>query len=414
LIPGTPVTFRRDVYLAFPRKSLTSAIQQGYATASTDTGHKGGTGVFAVGHPEKLIDYAYRAVHEMTVTSKSIITSFYGRGPSHSYWNSCSAGGGQGLMEAWRYPNDFEGIVAGAPGNPLSVNLLFGWISVAQAVHRTPSAFIPPSKYPLIHGAALRACDATDGLEDGLISDPTHCHFDPIVLKCKGGDAPECLTDEQVEAARKIYSPVVNPRTKKAIFPGLQPGSEPGWETLAGPMPFPNGTDVFKSLIFKNPDWDFLSLDLGSHLEVAGKIDSGYNPMNPNLQSYFKNRGRLLLYHGWGDPLLAPEGSVEYYESVLKAVGNSLKTTDVVRLFMAPGMGHCGGGEGPNKFDALGAMEAWVEKGKAPESIIASHATGGKVDRTRPLCPYPQVAVYKGSGSTDEAANFTCSVPARN
>jgi len=394
--------------------SLASAIEKGYAAASTDTGHKGATGEFAVGHPEKLIDYAYRGVHEMTVTSKTVISAFYGRGPSHSYWKGCSAGGGQGLMEAWRYPNDFEGIIAGVPGNPLTVPIIFGWISVAQAVHRTRASFIPPVKYPLLHQAALRACDAVDGLEDGLIQDPTRCQFDPIVLKCEGVDAPVCLTQAQVEAARQIYAPVVNPLTNEVILPGLQPGSELGWEVLAGQTPRSFATDALKYLVFKNPAWDFRNLDMRSYKDVAGKINSGYSPMNPNLQSYFKNHGKLLLYQGWNDPLLAPGSTVEYYKSILKAAGKSAKASDSVRLFMVPGMDHCAGGEGPNTFDMLGALEAWVEQGKVPESIIASHVTDGKVDRTRPLCPYPQIAVYKGSGSTNEAANFSCKAPPPN
>jgi feruloyl esterase len=389
-------------------KSLTSAIQEGYATASTDTGHKGGTGAFVVGHPEKLIDYAYRAVHEMTVASKSILTAFYGRGPTHSYWNGCSGGGGQGLMEAWRYPNDFDGIIAGAPGSVFNVNSVYWWVSVAQAVHRTPAAFIPPGKYPLIHRAAVQACDATDGLTDGVIQDPRRCHFDPAVLKCESVDGPGCLTDAQVEAARQIYAPAVDPFTKKVIFPGLQPGSELGWAGLAGQTPPAFGTDTLKYVVFGDAQWDFRSLDLGSGPKAAGKIDPSYNALNPDLKSFFSNRGKLLLYHGWSDQLLAPESSVEYYSSVLKTLGNSVKAEDAVRLFMAPGMAHCGGGEGPNRFDALGALEAWVEMGKTPDSIIASHATGGKVDRTRPLCPYPQVAEYNGAGSIDDAANFAC------
>jgi feruloyl esterase len=395
--------------------SLASAIQRGYAAAATDTGHAGPSGgAFIVGHPEKLIDYAFRAVHEMTVTSKSIVTAFYGHGPSHSYWNGCSAGGGQGLMEASRYPNDFDGILAGAPGSVFNVNYVYWWVSVAQAVHRTPAAFIPSSKFPLIHRAALNACDAIDGLTDGVIQDPTRCHFDPVVLKCEGDDGPGCLTVAQVEAARQIYSPVADPVTNGAFFPGLQPGSELGWGVLGGQTPPTFATDTLKYLVFNDAEWDFRTLDRGSRAIAARKIDPGYDSINPDLRSFFKNRGKLLLYHGWDDAVIAPGSIVEYYKSVLKTVGDSVKTADVMRLFMVPGMAHCSGGEAPNQFDGLQALEAWVENGKAPDLIIASHATDGKLDRTRPLCPYPQVAVYQGRGSTNDATNFSCKVPPQN
>jgi feruloyl esterase len=392
-------------------RDLVTALQTGYATASTDTGHKGSNAEFAVGHPEKLIDFAHRGVHETAVHSKSIVTAFYGRPAQYSYWNSCSAGGGQGVMEAWRYPDDFDGIIAGAVSRPLNMGLIYGWIAAAQAVRRTPGSFIPASKYPVIHQAVMRACDSIDGLEDGLIQDPTRCRFDPGTLRCKGADQNGCLTVDQVAAARQLYAPVVNPRTKKMIYPGLQPGSELGWGTVAGPQPFSVGPDTLKYLFFKDHAWDFRTLDMSSYEEVESKLGAGNNPMNADVHAFLKKGGKLLVYHGWNDTVVAPGEGTRFYEGVLRAEGNTAKTTDAVRLFMAPGMGHCGGGEGPNRFNAVAALEVWVEKGKAPDSIVASHAVDGKVDRTRPLCPYPRVAVYKGSGSIDDAANFICRVP---
>src|ERR1700686_460683 len=223
---------------------LGAAVRGGYAAASTDTGHVGGSASFALGHPEKLTDFAYRAVHETTVAAKAIITSFYGNNPRYSYWNGCSTGGRQGLKEAQRFPADFDGIIAGAPAN-YQTHLHVWSVAVAQAVHKEPGSYIPPEKYPVIHKAALEACDALDGLKDGIIQDPTRCHFDPKVIECAGEDSSACLTAPQVEAARKIYAPLKNSKTGEVIFPGMEPRSELGWAGLAGPNANPGAPDTF-------------------------------------------------------------------------------------------------------------------------------------------------------------------------
>jgi feruloyl esterase len=243
-----------------------------------------------------------------------------------------------------------------------------------------------------------------------LLENPARCGFDPKVLLCKGEDAPSCLTAPQLEAARKIYGPAKSPSTGKEIFPGLAKGSEPAWGTLAGgPKPFPIPDDHFKYVVFKDTNWDWRTLDFDKDLALADKIDNGnLNATDPNLKKFTGRGGKLILYHGWNDPLIAPMNSVNYYKSVVAKMGGASKVENSIRLFMAPGMGHCAGGPGPNTFDAVTALEQWVENGKAPDRIVASHMAGGKADRTRPLCPYPQVAKYTGSGSTDEAANFTC------
>jgi len=394
---------------------LAAALRRGYAAASTDTGHSGGSGSFALGHPEKLIDFAWRAVHEMTVQAKAIVAAFYGNGARLSYWTGCSSGGKQGLMEAQRFPGDYDGIVAGAPAN-FWTHLMASGMWIGQATLKDPASYIPKEKYPAVHKAALEACDALDGLKDGLIQDPARCHFDPKSLLCAGDDGPACLTAPQVEAAKKIYAGPTNPRTGKGIFPGLEPGSELGWAAMAGgPDAFPITADHFKYVVFKDPKWDFKTLDFDRDVDLADTldhVDGGLlNATDPNLNAFVARRGRLLLYHGWNDPLIAPENTVNYYKSVEAAMGAATKSADAVRLFMVPGMGHCAGGEGPNSFDALTAVEQWVENGKAPAEIVASHLTGGVVDRTRPLCPYPQVAQYNGIGSTDAAASFVCKVP---
>lgn len=391
--------------------TLAAGVQRGYAAAMTDTGHEGGSASFALGHPEKLIDWGYRAVHEMTVKSKAIIAAYYGDAPKLSYWNGCSAGGRQALKEAQRYPEDFNGIVAGSPGlNWTGRSAQAVWI--AQANHKDEASTIPPAKFPVIHNAALEACDAADGVKDGIIDDPTRCKFDPQVLECKGPDGPACLTAPQVETARKIYASVTNPRTKEEIFPGHEPGSELGWNTMAGPQPMGTGVEMFKFVVFKDPSWDYRTLNFDSDMALTAKADNGVmNALDPSLKAFIGRGGKIVQYHGWSDPQISPLSSVRYYNTVLDTLGGASKVTDSYRLFMVPGMAHCGGGEGTSNFDMLSAVEQWVEAKKAPDQILASRVRDGKVDRTRPLCPYPQVAKYKGTGSIDDAANFSCKLP---
>ena len=386
--------------------SMAQMLSHSYATASTDTGHEGGEAKFAMGHPEKLIDFAYRSEHELTVKAKAIVAAFYGDAARRSYWFGCSSGGKQGLMEAQRYPRDFDGIVAGAPANYWT-HLMFGDMWPGEATLTDPARHISPEKFALLHKAAVAACDALDGVSDGVLEDPRRCHFDPESLECKGADGPACLTQAQVEAARKIYRGPVNPRTQAHIFPGLEPGSELGWAPLAGgPKPFGIVDSYFRYVLFQNPDWDFRSLNFDKDVAEADKRDAKIlNATDPNLKEFVSHGGKLFLYHGWNDQLIAPRNTVDYYNSVVKKMGP--KVTDSVRLFMAPGMNHCTAGDGPFRFDQVSALDEWVEKGVAPERVIASHPSG----RTRPLCPYPQVARYKGSGSTDDAANFACSAP---
>lgn len=391
--------------------AMANAVRNGYATSSTDTGHVGGRGTFALGHPEKLVDFGYRAVHEMTVKAKAVIAAYYGSGPKISYWNGCSTGGRQGLKEAQRFADDFDGVIAGAQANPRT-GVAFEGLWLAMATLKDPASNLPKSKYSLIHNAVLQACDALDGLKDGVIDDPRKCAFDPKVLECKGADGPGCLTAPQVEAVRKIYTPATNPRTGKAIFGALQRGSELGWATQAGgPEPNDLSLDQFRYVVFKDPNWDWRTLNLDSDFERALNVDDGLlDATDPDLSAFFGHKGKLLMYHGWADQMVSPMSSINYYQSVIQKMGKA-KAADSMRLFMVPGMAHCRGGEGTDKFDVVSVMERWVEKGKAPASILASRVTSGKVDRTRPLCAYPQVAAYKGSGSIDDAANFACKAP---
>jgi feruloyl esterase len=354
------------------------------------------------------VDFGYRAVHEMTVAAKVLVAAFYGGPPRLSYWNGCSTGGRQGLMEAQRFPGDYDGIIAGAPANPQT--RLSAWnVYVGQAALKNPADTIPPSKYPMIHKAVIDACDSLDGVTDGLIADPSQCRFDFKLLACKGEDSSSCLTAAQVETALKVTNPAVDSKTGHTIFPGLALGSELGWGTkIGGPAPSPLGTDYFKYAIFNDPQWDWRTFDIVSAMVAADRVVSGITDASPELAAFKQRGGKLLLYHGWQDQNFSAQATINYYLTVLNKVGSE---SEWLRLFLAPGMGHCGGGEGPNTFDMLTALEQWVEQGKTADSVTASFVAEGKTIRRRPLCPYPQTAHYVGKGSIDDAANFICRAP---
>jgi feruloyl esterase len=392
-----------------PRAGMAEALKRGYATASTDTGHTIDTGSTFLVQPVKLVDYGYRAVHEMTVAAKAIVAAFYGAGPKWSYFHGCSGGGRQGLMEAQRFPDDYDGIIAGAPANP-PTRLSVSGVHVGHAALNNPASTIPAAKFPMIHRAVLDRCDAVDGLEDGLIADPTRCSFDFTSLACRGGDSPSCLTAAQVATARTVTSPVVHPKTGEAIFPGLALGTELGWGIkIGGPAPTAVSADFVKYAVFRNADWDWRTFDLETVLAQAAPL-AEVTDASADLTAFMRRGGKLLLYHGWADQYFSAQSTIDYYRKVVDATG-SAQASDWLRLFLAPGMAHCSDGEGPNTFDLISALERWIENNQAPGSIVASHSTDGKLDRTRPLCPYPQVAKYNGTGSIDDAANFRCVTP---
>jgi feruloyl esterase len=393
-------------------QAMAGALWQGYATAGTDTGHKGtaATGEWALGHPEKIVDFGYRAIHEMTLRAKELIAAFYGSPAKYAYWNGCSEGGGQALSEAQRYPDDYDGIIAGAPANYF-VHLQAGGNWISQAIHKDPATLLPPEKLPAITAAVMAQCDAADGVKDGVLEDPRTCKFDPAVLECKRDESASCLTKPQIEGLRKVYDGAKNPRTGAQVFPGTMRGGEAGWGFwIAGtgvpPRNFQHGimAATFKYLVFDDPNWDWKTFDFDKDVAYAdGKIGAIINQINPDLSAFKRHGGKLLQYHGWNDPAISPLNSIDYFESVQKKMGS---TADFYRLFMVPGMEHCVGGPGPSDFNHMAVIVDWVEKGKAPDSIIAKGAS-----RTRPLCPYPQIAKYKGRGSTDDAQNFVCAAP---
>ncbi len=392
-----------------PYPALAAAVRSGYAATATDTGHVGGNADFVAGHPEKFVDFAYRAIHEMTVTAKTLVAAHYDARPVRSYFASCSTGGRQALIEAQRYPEDFDGIVAGDASWD-QMRLYGARVALNVYVNRDPAAVIPPGKYPILHQAVLDTCDAADGVKDGVIEDPSRCAFDFATLTCAGDDRADCLTKPQVETATAMASPIVARPGGAVLHPGrYYPGSEMGWVGVGGPVPSGESLEGMTKIVFK-PGWDYHTIRVPDDVERAVKADNGLlYAGDPDLTRFFSRGGKLLMYHGWADPLVTPDASLIMYQRIAEKVGPAAASS--LALFMVPGMGHCQGGPGTDVFDKAAAIDQWVETGTKPQSLLASHVTAGIVDRTRPLCPYPMVARYLGSGSTDEAKNFRCQAP---
>jgi feruloyl esterase len=391
-----------------PYPALAAAVASGYAGAGTDTGHVGNNAEFAPGHPEKMVDLAYRSIHEMTVQSKTLIHAYYDTAPRFSYYNGCSQGGRQGLASAQRYPQDFDGIVVGAPAWNAARNHA-ARTALNLIVNKNPDSVIPASKYSMIHAAVLHACDAQDGVKDGVIENPTTCGFAYASLACRGSDGPDCLTPGQVESANAMTSPIKDPKTGTLLYEGhLWPGSELGWGTLGGPKPLGNALTAMTHVVFNDRNWDYHTMNLATDVDLAVTIDNGLMYTgDPNLAPFFDRGGKLLMYHGWADPQVTPQNATTYYNNVVTAVGTD-KASKSIALFMVPGMNHCRGGAGTDTFDKMKVLEEWVERGETPTRIIASHRTDGHVDKTRPLCPFGQVARYSGRGDASDATNFSC------
>jgi len=390
--------------------AMANILRTGAATAASDNGHEGGSASFALGHPEKVKDFAYRAHHEATVDAKTLIKAFYDKPASLSMMNECGGAGRSAITAIQRYPEDFDIIMAGGLDNN-STHHTFGQMWVWQATHSREENYIPPEKYAVINKAALAACDAKDGATDGLIQDPTKCKFDPAVVACKNGDGPDCLTRAQLESARVIYRPITNPRTGQYIFGPLLPGSELGWGVMAGAAPFPYSVEFFRYLVFKDPKWDYKTrpVNFDSDVALADTPENLIlNARNPDLSKYFSRRGKLLLLGGWNDTAIAPSSNYDYYNEVIVKMGN--KARNSMRLFMVPGMGHCPVPTGGTGFsiDTQSVLEQWQSSGKPPDQVIAEQRTNGKLERKTLVCAYPQIAVYKGNGSLDDPANFFC------
>ncbi len=411
-------------------RDMAYAMRQGYAVVGGDTGHQSSDPnqmFWGVGHPEKITDWGKRSIHAITVPAKSMVAELRARSASRSYYYGCSTGGHQAYANMQHYPDDFDGVIAGAPGNNrtrLNVEFLHRFLS--NRAHNTNGPVIlTGAKAALITQAAVAACDAIDGVTDGVIDDPRQCdasRFDIGALQCSGADGANCLTADQITAARQIYAGPKNPRTQAQIYPGWPVSSEAGWSVYWGGSE-PVRADYWRLWVFENPQWNWWSFDYDRDVAFA---DAKMNPLvdqNSVDLAAFKARGaKAIVYQGWVDPVVSSFDTIAYYERLRTAQGSQAETDGFFRLFMVPGMGHCGGGSGAANFgnqggaspvvsperDVLQALDRWVEQGTAPDRIVATRVVAGNAVRTRPLCPYPKRAVYSGSGSTDEAANFRC------
>jgi feruloyl esterase len=395
-----------------PYGSMANALRDGYAVVGEDTGHRANETNW-MDDQERRVDFGHRAIHEATVFGKALTNTFYNQQPKFSYMRECGGGSTAALAAVQNYPEDYDGVVVGgfaAYWTRQTFAQMWPW----YATHTDEASYVPPAKYPAIHAAVLKACDALDGVRDGVLENPTRCTWQPRELLCKGGDGPSCLTAPQIEAVEKVYQGAVNPRTKERIHSPLYRGSELEWEILLGPQPLGGVGPMlpfFRSFVFKDPNWDFRTrpLDFDRDVARANTPDIAViNAVKPDLSKYVARGGRLILANGWSNAIVPPGATVDYYNSVRRTIGG--KATDSgVRLYMVPDMSECNGGAGTDTFDMFAAMQAWVEHGKAPQAVTASRVEDdGRMSRTRPLCPYPQVAVYKGNGSTDEARNFVC------
>ncbi len=439
---------------------MANMLRRGYAVTGSDAGHEadGEDAAFSYRHPEKVKDFGWRAVHLNSLRAKEILTAYYGHPQQKAYFDACSDGGREALMEAQRFPEDYDGILAGAPANNWA-HMLSSGVDVVQTTLRDPAGYISSYKLPAITRAALAACDARDGLKDGIVSDPLSCHFDPEVLLCKDGDNLQCLTAPQVATLKKLYSGGVDSRGK-SIFPGFVPGDEAGaWKSwIVGSGPGSGGgssyaQNYFRYMVTGDPKWSVLSANVDESLrEAVDKTSGALDSTNPDLSRFAARGGKLIVYHGWNDPAISPWNAIQYWQSVLDNMGGE-KADTFLQLYMAPGMEHCLGGPGPNSFGqlslpaaggpgtgALDLLQLWVEKNEKPKSILAAKmiAQGGpetdsklpakaaartpgrkgaKAATTtaaatymvRPLCPWPQQAHYNGTGDPNRPTSFYCS-----
>jgi feruloyl esterase len=401
---------------------LAEGLRAGYATANTDMGTAPSTwknGDPLIDHPEKWADWGWRATHVMTEVAKQIIREYYSRNPTYSYFVGCSTGGEQALMEAQRFPDDYDGIVAGAPANNrthLHIDILWN----AAAGMADPTGYLPETKLKLITKTVLSACENEKAVEsDSFLSiDPADCHWDPEELLCKSGKTENCLTAAQVATTRKLYDGPVDPTTSRPIYPGVPRGSEFGWNQLmlvSGEPPF---ISLFKWIF--GPGWDWRRFNYSSDVTVVDNhLASILNATNPDLGAFKRKGHKLIAFHGWADWLVPSQESISYFRAVSdQQIADATshhrdkfdETESFYRLFMIPGMSHCSGGPGLNSIDALPSLARWVETGFAPETIVAEHLESGSVTMVRPVCPYPKQVRYQGHGDTNTLSSFSCAI----
>ncbi|GGL34973.1 tannase/feruloyl esterase family alpha/beta hydrolase [Caulobacter rhizosphaerae] len=390
---------------------LGKATAQGYASVATDVGHAPVANAvsWAHGKPQAVIDFGHRGNHVAAVAAKQLIGAYYGRPAKHAYFLGCSNGGRDGVMEASRYPDDYDGVIAGAPARRY-LEIVTQLISYSRISSEVPTL---SSKLNLVHGAVMAKCDGLDGVKDGILENPLACKFDPVELQCKGADSAACLTSAEVDGFRRIYGGL-RLKSGERVIGGPVVGSEgvPGnWGAwILSPIGAMAGQEIYRWMVFDDPNWKVETFDLDRDYPVAkARIGATINADEPDLRAFAKRGGKLIMYQGWADPAITPLETINYLQAVRET---SPQAASQVRLFMVPGMMHCAGGPGANVFDMQPALEAWVEKGQAPERVVATEAGGGDPPASRPLCAWPKTAHYNGAGSTRDAANFTCKAPA--
>jgi feruloyl esterase len=385
---------------------VVEGVRRGYA-ALLNTGPALDAWDIAAKSPDLLLDFGYRTGHAMLVAARAITNAFYGSPVNHAYFLGCSEGGREGFNAAHHYPEDYDGIIVGGSGIQFSI------INAAQMypawfMSKDRARFIPEPKWTMIHNAVLDACDMIDGIKDRVIADPRQCPFNPDTLLCKGAEADNCLTAPQVEALKATYKGPVNPRTGEVIFPGPVLGGElPVFEFANPDVPMRPAALLYKALVFGDPDWDFRTLDFDKDVQLAiQKVAPAIETAPADLRAYFDRGGRLLYWDGWND-FNNPYYWMDYHAGLQKLLGAE-KVAKSFQMYFVPGMQHCSGGEGCDSFDKLGAITEWVTTGRPPARILSSHIENGIVTNTRPICPYPQVAKYKGLGDPNNDANYVC------
>jgi feruloyl esterase len=400
---------------AIPFGRMRAILRTGAATAGSNLGIDGATGPsFVVDHPEKLVNLANQPYHAMVEQAKRLITAHYGHAPTFTFMDECGGGGSRdAIAEVQRWPADLDAVVAtGMTNYGTHHGIAQMWLY--QATHRDEASFIPESKYPMLHAAVLAACDAKDGVKDGIIEDPPHCRFDPAVLQCRGADRPTCLTGPQVEAVRQIYATPVHAKTKQPLYGPMVPGSELSWAPMTlAPRPYPYSESFYKYVVFREPSWDFKThpANFDQDVDRADRPEHlAVNATNPDIGAFVARGSKLLLIGGWNDDL-GPGNNVTYYESVVAKLGAD-KVRDSVRLFMVPGMHHCLGADFPPNYtvnlDAVRVIRDWKTAGQAPDQLVFSTSMKGQAARKRLVCAYPTISTYKGSGATDDPASFVC------
>ena len=397
-------------------RDMARGLDRGYATASTDTGHKITDEHWILGDPHRIVNLGYRSNHLLQEIAKKIIAAYYGKPPQYSYFIGCSGGGRLGMKEVQQFPEDYDGIITGTPAPmPSIMQVRILWQGVE--VQKNASVKMTEADWQLVADAGVKSCDAREGLVNGYAEDPRKCRVDWASLECKGNSPNGCLTTDQIRLAQSIYAPFRDENGKQ-LDPGLTPGSKP---TIARVTP----GGMIGEMVYHDPNWDPLQLRIAEAVPGLQKAFPDFDIAESNLKPFKKHGGKIIGYQGWLDPTVLPLNTIAGYEAVQRAMGGESQTRDFYRLFMVPGMAHCGGGPGANQFggsgsdapvvdadhDLLSALENWVEKGKAPDRVIASKVEGGKVVGIHPLCPYPEQARYRGTGSLDDASNFQCLRP---